>query len=118
MKKWLFRIIWFPVFIVAVLFLFANRRPVAISLDPFAATDPAFATVALPLWFWLMAMLFLGVAMGSVGMWLSGAERRDKMRADRRELKSLRREVTELRNLQDQAARRDGGDLPVLKAAS
>ena len=91
MKKWLFRIVWIPVLVVAVLFLVANRQPVAISLDPFSASNPAVTTAALPLWLWLMTMLFIGVAIGSFGMWLSGSSRRRKNRHDRRELKNLRR---------------------------
>lgn len=93
MKKWLYRIVWIPVLIGAVLFLVANRAPVAISLDPFNAENPAMATPALPLWFWLMAMLFAGVGLGALGMWLSAGERRAQARDNRRELKALKKEL-------------------------
>jgi len=93
MKKWLYRIIWIPVFVVAVLFLVANRHPVSISLDPFSAEAPALTTAALPLWFWLMLMLFFGFAAGAAGMWISGRPRRQKARAEHRELKALRKEL-------------------------
>lgn len=93
MKKWLYRIVWIPVLAAAVLFLVANRGPVAISLDPFNAETPALATPALPLWFWLMAMLFAGVGLGALGMWLSGAERRAQARDNRRELNAVKKEL-------------------------
>lgn len=95
MKKWLFRLIWTPVLIVAVLFLVANRQPVAVSFDPISAAAPALTTPALPLWLWLMLMLFIGFFAGAAGMWLSGRPQRAKTRADRRELKILRRELSD-----------------------
>lgn len=93
MTKWFYRIIWIPILVGAVLFLVANRAPVAISLDPFNAENPAMATPALPLWFWLMAMLFAGVALGALGMWLSASERRAQARDNRRELKAVKKEL-------------------------
>ncbi len=61
MKKWLFRLIWVPVLVVAVLFLVANRTPVVISLDPFNPDNPVLSTPAVFLWVWLMLMLFVGL---------------------------------------------------------
>lgn len=97
MKKWFYRLFWIPLLVLAVLFLVANRQPVAISLDPFSADAPAVATWPMPLWFWLIAMLFIGLAMGALGMWLSGGERRRKARDDRRTVKMLRRELADER---------------------
>ena len=97
MKKWLFRIIWIPVFVLTVLFFTANRQLVSISLDPVNASSPAVTTPALPLWFWLMTMLFLGLAAGAMGSWLSGRPSRMKHRAEHREIKALRREIADLR---------------------
>lgn len=121
MKKWFYRILWVPVFIVAVLFLIANRQPVAISLDPFSAADPSVATPALPLWMWLIVMVLIGFAMGAAGMWLSAGEARSKARAEHRELKTLNRALTEERRRREEAeqaldaARRD--DQPPLLEA-
>ena len=92
-KKWLFRILWIPALLGAVLFLWANRSPVAISLDPFSVDNPSIATYEMPLWFWLMAVLFIGVGLGSLGMWLSGAPRRAQARDQRREIKALKKEL-------------------------
>ena len=95
MKKWLFRILWIPAFVLAVLFLVANRQLVAVSLDPFSASAPSLTTPALPMWLWLMTMLFIGLGAGSAGMWLSGRSRRQKAHAAQKELKALRAELTE-----------------------
>ncbi|MEO1135083.1 MAG: LapA family protein [Pseudomonadota bacterium] len=96
MKKWLFRIIWIPVLIGAVLFLVANRTMVPISLDPFRPDNPALSTPPLPLWFWLMAMLFIGVGLGAIGSWFSGRDARFQARENRREVKALKKEVAAL----------------------
>lgn len=97
MKKWLFRILWIPVFLIALLFLVANRQLVPVSLDPFNAVSPAVSTPALPLWFWLIGMLFVGFAAGAAGAWFSARAGRQKARAEHRELKSLRREMADAR---------------------
>ncbi len=108
MKKWLYRIFWIPLFVLAVLFLVANRQLVSISLDPFNANSPAVTSVALPLWLWLSFMLFLGVGLGAAGMWQSGVVRRQKARQDHRELKALRREMAAAKR---HAAQSPDGDL-------
>jgi hypothetical protein len=119
MKKWLYRIFWIPVFILTVLFLVANREMVAISLDPISVDNPALTTPALPLWFWLMLMLFIGVAFGAFGMWLSGAGRRQKMRLERRELKTLRKEaaLAEKQAQKDPPADPEREDTPLLETS-
>lgn len=96
MKKWLLRIIWIPVLVLAVLFLVANRQLVAVSLDPFNAEVPALTTPALPLWSWLMVMLFVGLAAGAFGAWASARPRRVAARSDRKLVKALRADVTRL----------------------
>jgi len=93
MKKWLYRLIWIPILVIAVLFLVANRQLVTISLDPFNADNPVVTSFALPLWLWLIFTLFIGVGLGSAAMWFSGGQRREKARVEHRELKSLRREL-------------------------
>ena len=96
MKKWLFRLIWIPVLVIAVLFMVANRQPVSISLDPFNANEPALTTPAFWLWVWLILMLFIGFAAGAAGMWISGRPKRLEARANRKLVKELRKDVTRL----------------------
>lgn len=112
--KWIYRLFWIPILIGAVLFLVANREPVAISLDPFKPDNPALATPAAPLWFWLMTMLFFGVALGAVGGWLSGRPGRLRARDDRRALKAVNKEVAVLRARLDAAPAPDGAEPPLL----
>ncbi len=92
MKKLLSRLIWLPLGFLFVMFLVANRSPVAISLDPISVDHPAVATPALPLWIWLILSLLIGFFAGAAGMWISGREKRRKARDARRELKELKRE--------------------------
>lgn len=105
MKKWLSRLLWIPVFGLAVLFLVANRQLVTISLDPFNASAPAVTTFAAPLWMWLISMLFIGFAIGAFALWISARPKRAKARAEHRELKSLRRALTEERRRREEAER-------------
>jgi hypothetical protein len=113
MKKWLFRLFWIPVLAAAVLFLVANRTLVPISLDPFRPENPALATPALPLWFWLMTMLFIGVALGSAGLWLSGREARAQARDNRREIKALKKELAALAARHPAGEPQSGADEPL-----
>ncbi len=111
MKKWLFRVLWIPTLVIAVLFLVANRQLVAVSLDPFNAEAPALTTPAFPLWTWLMVMLFIGLGAGASGAWVSARPKRVEARADRKLVKQLRQEVTRLetRLRESEASRNDSG---------
>lgn len=95
MKKIVSRLIWFPVGVVIVLFLVANRQPVAISLDPLSTENPALATPALPLWFWLLVAVLIGIFTGAAGMWMSLRPARRRARAEHRELRTLKRRQSE-----------------------
>jgi hypothetical protein len=117
MNKWLFRIVWIPILAGAVLFLVANRTPVAISLDPFRPENAAMSTPALPLWFWLMVMLFLGLALGVAGSWFSGADARAQARDNRRMVKSLQKEVAALSARSAETAPVED-DLPKLESSN
>ncbi|HOP18549.1 MAG TPA: LapA family protein [Parvularculaceae bacterium] len=112
MKKIVSRLIWIPVGALAVLFFFANRRPVAISLDPISMDHPAIATPALPLWFWLAIFLLIGFFAGAAGMWASGRPARRKARA---EIKALKSQLQAAPPSQPAAGANDS--LPTLKAS-
>ncbi|MGD9799073.1 MAG: DUF1049 domain-containing protein [Parvularculaceae bacterium] len=91
MRKVLRWLVFFPVGAILVVFLIANRQPVAISLDPFSVSNPAIATPPIFLWVWLMLALLTGVGLGAAGMWMSGRELRIRAKADRLELKALKK---------------------------
>lgn len=91
MKKVVRWLVTVPVGLLLVIFLVANRTPVALSLDPLSTAAPALATPALPLWIWLTLFLFAGVGLGALAMWISDHELRVRAKADRRELTSLKK---------------------------
>jgi len=91
MKKFLRWVVFIPVGAILVIFLIANREPVALSLDPFSTENPAVATPPIFLWVWLMLALLIGVGVGAAGMWMSGRELRIRAKADRLELKALKK---------------------------
>ena len=113
---------------MAVLFLVANRQMVAISLDPFSTENPALSTIALPMWVWLMFMLFMGFALGGVATWISARPKMRAARQNQRTLKSLQKEVTALRaqvaaqptdeDGPDTGAKPAGAELPLLKSSA
>lgn len=91
MRKVLRWVVIIPVGALLVLFLIANRKLVALSLDPFSTETPAIATPALPLWIWLVLALLAGFFIGAAGMWMSERELRIRAKADRIELKALKK---------------------------
>lgn len=93
-KKILRWAVWTPIGAILVLFLVANRAAISLSLDPFSTADPAISTPALPLWLWLALFFFLGLGLGGAGMWISGRELRLRAKADRLELKALKKSQT------------------------
>ncbi len=119
MKKFVLRwLFWIPLFAIVVLFMVANRQSVAVSLDPFSADNPAVTTPAVPLWMWLMVMLFIGLAVGASGMWMSGRPHRLKARMERRELKTLRKEFAALeKKITETPPTSVDDDLPLLESS-
>lgn len=109
MKKLIERILWIPVFLIAVVFMVANRQEVAVSFNPFADGSGFLTSVALPLWAWFMLMICLGMILGSLGMWSSGAPKRRNTKELREEVKSLKQQLASHREAQT-----DGETLPVL----
>ncbi|OFW98520.1 MAG: hypothetical protein A3E78_10270 [Alphaproteobacteria bacterium RIFCSPHIGHO2_12_FULL_63_12] len=91
MKKVLRWMVFIPVGALLVLFLIANRQPVALSLDPFSTESPALATPPVFLWVWLILAVLIGFFIGAFGMWMSERELRVRAKADRLELKALKK---------------------------
>jgi uncharacterized integral membrane protein len=80
-----------PLAILILLFAFANRQWISVSLDPFSAQDPAIA-VSLPVFFVVLFALMAGVVIGGAATWLSQAKWR---RAARRHQAALHRALSE-----------------------
>lgn len=91
MKKVLRWLVFIPVGALLVLFLIANRQLVALSLDPFSTESPALATPPVFLWVWLILAVLIGFFIGALGMWMSERELRVRAKADRLELKALKK---------------------------
>jgi uncharacterized integral membrane protein len=62
-----------PLAILILLFAFANRQWISVSLDPFSAQDPAIA-VSLPVFFVVLFALMAGVVIGGAATWFSQAK--------------------------------------------
>ncbi|MEM9898330.1 MAG: LapA family protein [Pseudomonadota bacterium] len=92
MKKLLGRLVWVPLGLALVIFLVANRHPVAISLDPFSTDTPSIISPTLPLWFWLSSFLLAGFFLGVFASWSSGRAKRLEAKENARAVKDLERE--------------------------
>ena len=83
--------------IVLILFAFANRQWVTISLDPFGAADNAAVAIAAPLFAVVIVAAMLGVIAGAAATWLSQGRHRRAARSSRAEADRWRAEAEGLR---------------------
>jgi uncharacterized integral membrane protein len=103
MRKLLAWIVVAPLAIVVLLFAVANRRWIAVSLDPFSADAPAYS-VELPLFLLVFIALIAGVIIGGTAVWFGKLQWR--MAAHRAE-----KEVARLKAEKVEADRRESVDL-------
>jgi hypothetical protein len=73
----------------------ANRHVVTVSFDPFSTTDPA-ASMTLPLFALIIAVLIVGVVIGGLASWLRQGKWRGSARRFERELQRLREKMAAL----------------------
>nr|WP_245327787.1 LapA family protein [Xanthobacter flavus] len=73
-----------PLAILAVALAVANRKPVTLSLDPFAPDHPA-VSVTLPLFAIIFAAVIVGVIAGGIVTWARQGRYRKEARAARRD---------------------------------
>lgn len=86
------------IFAVAFVWLLvSNQQTAQLSLDPTSATDPQLATGPLPVAVHIVVGLLIGLVLGAIGMWSSGARRRRELRERRREVRRLQDELAEAR---------------------
>jgi uncharacterized integral membrane protein len=93
MLRFLWWLVAVPVGIAAVALAVANRRPVALALDPFA-TDPfapgaALPAIHLPFYLLIFGVLVVGVLVGGVAAWMSEGRNRRELRRWRAEARRL-----------------------------
>lgn len=89
-RKLLRWLVFVPLAVLLVVFLFANRRPVAISFDPFSTVAPSLATPPAPLWLWLGLSILLGVGLGASAMWRGARRARRQAKVARKELAAFK----------------------------
>jgi hypothetical protein len=98
MLRFLWWLVALPIGIVAVALAVANRRPVALALDPLAAdpfaTAAAIQPIVLPGYLIVLGSLAVGVLIGGIAMWLSEGRNRRDLRHWRAEARRLEREAT------------------------
>jgi uncharacterized integral membrane protein len=91
-----------PLCAALIVFALANRQSVVVNFNPFAPAD-AGATVGVPMFLVLFAVLLIGVVLGGIATWFAqGAHRREE-RHFRRETERLHRELEVARRAPDNA---------------
>ncbi len=101
-----------PLGIVFVVFAVANRHPVTVSLDPFAADTPS-VSATLPLFIVMLACVLLGVLAGGTAAWMNQGKWRRQARRYDADLHALRVERDDLKS--ELAARDAAASLPVTR---
>ena len=91
-RKIVAALILVPLAVVIIAFAVANRQIVTVSFDPFSAERPA-ASLTLPLFALIIALLVIGVLVGGTAAWLRQAKWRRTARRLEREVADLRIEV-------------------------
>lgn len=94
-RKLVFWLVLVPLAIVILMFAVANREIVTVSFDPFSSTRPA-ASVSVPLFVLIFALVILGVIIGGVAAWLRQAPHRRAARLRHSDVAALRREIDSL----------------------
>ncbi|TMJ00158.1 MAG: DUF1049 domain-containing protein [Alphaproteobacteria bacterium] len=96
LRKIIAALIVIPAALAIVLFAVANRGPVTVSLDPFAADPPLFG-VSVPLFLLVLVVLILGVILGGISAWAGQSRWRSRARRLSAELKAARAQTETLR---------------------
>ncbi|MGJ0510521.1 MAG: LapA family protein [Methylocystis sp.] len=97
MKAVLRIVIFVPLALLILFFSMANRTPVRIGLDPFAANDGSGPSVEAPMFLVVLASMAIGVLAGGVSSWLGHLSVRRDAKIARAEAKKTRLEVEKLR---------------------
>ena len=82
----------FPILLILLAFMIANRGVVTVSLDPINTADPAVAFAA-PLYILLALAFVLGLFFGGIKTWLSQGKHRKTARLKRKEADQWHKEA-------------------------
>lgn len=93
MRKFASYLLFGALGVVLVVFFFANRKLVHISMDPFDIANPAVAIGPMPLWATFAVFLLIGFFLGSFGMWLTAGTLRRKAQERKKEIRRLKEEL-------------------------
>ena len=91
MRKWLARLVWVPLALIGAVFAIANREKVIVSLWPLPWE------ASLPLFMVMLIVLFIGLIVGGLIVWLGGHRYRATARQQTRSNETLRRQVADLK---------------------
>jgi uncharacterized integral membrane protein len=94
-RKVVFWLVLVPLAIVIVMFAVANREMVTVSFDPFAPHQPA-ASLRVPLFVLIFALVILGVILGGIAAWLRQGKHRKAVRVHQSHVQTLKREIDSL----------------------
>lgn len=110
-----------PLGIVVVVLSIANRRPVTVSLNPFAdaaaGTDLAALSYSVPLYLLLFGFLLLGVLLGGLGSWLAQGKWRRKARDNEHQASRQKKRAEEAEKKARDMAPDQENNHPLLPAA-
>ncbi len=94
-QKFVFWLVLVPLAIVILMFAVANREMVTVSFDPFSPHQPA-ASVSVPLFVLIFALVILGVILGGIAAWLRQGRHRKAARVHQSHVVTLKREIDSL----------------------
>jgi hypothetical protein len=112
LKRVLSLLIAFPLGAILVAIAVANRRPVALILDPFRPENPALS-VELPFYIYLIGALVVGVILGGVATWLGQSRWRQTARAQGQRAARWQAEADRLAREREAAATTTASDLAI-----
>lgn len=97
MKSVLRIIVFVPLALIILFFSMANRSPVKVGLDPFAANDASAPSFEAPMFLVVLTSMAIGVLAGGISSWLGHLSVRRAAKIARAEAKKTRLEIERLR---------------------
>ena len=86
-----------PLCLLVLIFALANRHMVAVNFNPLAPVDVATPGFGMPLFLVIYAVLFIGISLGGLAVWLTQAGHRREERRLRRDNEKLKSDLESAR---------------------